>query len=296
MNLLTQVKRVQIVRALVEGCSMRSTARMSGVSVNTVMKLLVDLGTVCREHHDKTVHGVYSERVQADEVWAFCYAKDKNLPDTMRGQPGVGSVWTWTALDSDSKLMLTWFLGDRDAGSAYELMQDLASRLAARVELTTDGHGVYPSAVWEAFDVDIDHAQLVKHYGASPQNDSRYSPAICTGCTTVKRIDKPVREDISTSHDERSNLTLRMGNHRLARLTNAFSKKFTNLACSVSLFFTYYNFCRVHKTLGETPAQRARLVDHAWTVEELVGLLEAKERAAIEAGEHKRGRYRKRSA
>jgi IS1 family transposase len=272
---------------------MRATSRMAGVSINTVTKLMVDLGKLCESFHDRTVRNLRAERVQADEAWAFCYAKDKNLPDSMRDKPGVGSVWTWTALDADTKLMISWHVGTRDQEDAIEFMLDLASRVTTRVQLTTDGHNAYPSAVWEAFGTEIDYAQLIKTYGAPRESEARYSPAICTGSFTSVRCGCPIPRDISTSHVERSNLTLRMGQRRYTRLTNGFSKKYENLCHSVALFFTFYNFCRVHKTLRVTPAMEAGLSDHVWTLEELVGLLESQERSVIGTAANKRGQYKR---
>jgi IS1 family transposase/lambda repressor-like predicted transcriptional regulator len=293
MNMLTTAKRVQIVAALVEGCSMRSTARMAGVSINTVTKLMVDMGRVCQRFHDDTARNLRAERVQADEAWAFCYAKDRNVPASMQGMDGVGSVWTWTALDADTKLMISWHVGTREQEDAVEFMLDVASRVLTRIQLTTDGHNAYPKAVWEAFGTEIDYAQLIKTYGAPRDAEARYSPAVCTGSFTMPRCGRPIEKDISTSHVERSNLTLRMGQRRYTRLTNAFSKKFENLCHSVALFFTFYNFCRVHKTLRVTPAMEAGIADHVWTLEELVGLLEAEERAVIGTEKNRRGPYRK---
>lgn len=293
MNILPIDKRVRIVAALVEGCSLRATARMVGVSVNTVMKFLADFGPVCEEYHDQHVRNVAAKRVQADEIWAFCYAKDKNLPERMRGMPGVGSVWTWTALDADSKLMVSWMVGDRDAECAGRFMRDLSDRLAGRCQLTTDGHAVYERAVCDAFGWQIDYAMLVKLYGQPRDGEARYSPCECIGTRVVKISGRPDNAHISTSHVERQNLTMRMGMRRFTRLTNGFSKKLANHRAAVAIHFMHYNFCRVHKTLRVTPAMEAGLADHVWELDELVGLLEARERAVVGTEANKRGPYRK---
>jgi IS1 family transposase len=273
MNALSTGKRAQIVACLVEGNSIRSTVRMTGAAKNTVAKLLVELGEACEEHHDKHVRGVRAERVQCDEIWAFCYAKEKNVPAHMRDTPGVGSVWTWTALDSDSKLMVSWMVGNRDAECACRFMLDLKKRLGNRVQLTTDGHRVYERAVEDAFGWNVDYAMLVKEYGEPRDKEARYSPCECLGAVKVPIIGRPLVEDICTSHVERSNLTMRMGMRRFTRLTNGFSKKLANHRAAVALHFMHYNFCRVHKTLRVTPAMEAGLADHVWELEELVGLL-----------------------
>lgn len=294
MKRLDTATRVRIVAALIEGCSVRSVSRMTGVSKNTILKLLGDLGPVCEEFHDRHVRGLQCERIEADEIWSFCYAKDKNLPDHMRDEPGVGSVWTWTALDRDSKLMVSWHVGGRDPHCAFLFMRDLRSRLANRIQLTTDGLGLYVKAVDRAFGWDIDFAQLIKIYGSpSREEQARYSACKCVGTEIQRVTGQPIKEDISTSYVERQNLTMRMGMRRFTRLTNAFSKKFANLRWSVALHFMHYNFCRVHSSLRVTPAMEAGVADHVWDLEELVGLLEAKERAVIGTEANKRGPYRK---
>ena len=275
MNQLSTAQRVQVVSALVEGCSIRATCRMTGRAKGTVTKLLCDLGAVCQDFHDEHDRGVMAERLQCDEVWAFCYAKDKNLPDHMRGQPGVGSVWTWTALDADTKLMVTWHVGTRDYGCARAFMLDLASRLDNRVQLTTDGHSCYPPAVLEAFGGKIDYAQLIKLYREQRADEARYSPCACIGTRKIPVSGAPLPSDTSTSLVERSNLTIRMQNRRFTRLTNAFSKKLANLQAAVALHFMHYNYCRKHQTIGTTPAVEAGLADHVWGLEELVGLLDS---------------------
>ncbi len=294
MNVLPLETRVRIVSALVEGNSLRSTSRMFGVSINTITKLLVDMGEVCEDFHDRTVRNLQSERIQADEIWSFCYAKDKNLPASMRGEPGVGSVWTWTAIDADSKLMVSWYIGDRDAECATNFMHDLAGRLGNRVQLTTDGHNVYERAVGSAFGWKVDYAQLVKVYGAPRDGEARYSPCECLGAKPMRVCGQPVMEDVSTSYVERSNLSMRMGMRRFTRLTNGFSKKLANHRAAVALYMVHYNFCRVHKTLRVTPAMEAGISDHVWTLEELVGLLQAEENRMIVAGSLRRGSYKRR--
>jgi IS1 family transposase len=293
MNILPLDKRVRIVSALVEGNSLRAASRMVGVSVNTVMKLLADLGPICEEYHDQHVRGVRARRVQCDEIWSFCYAKDRNLPDRMRGQPGVGSVWTWTALDADSRLMVSWMVGDHDAECAGQFMLDLSRRIDGRCQLTTDGHAVYERAAEDAFGWQIDYAQLVKLYGEPREEESRYSPCECKGAVKTPIIGRPVRQDIFTSHAERQNLSMRMGMRRYTRLTNAFSKKLANLRAAVALSFMHYNYCRIHQTLRLTPAMEAGLSDHVWEPSELVGLLEARELAVVGTEANKRGPYQK---
>ena len=274
MNKLKTAKRVQIVSALVEGNFLRATSRMADVSINTVTKLLVDLGTACAQFHDETVRGLRCRRVECDEVWAFCYAKQKNVERAKSAPVGAGDLWTWVAIDSDSKLIPSWLVGTRDAESAYEFMTDLASRLRWRVQLTTDGHKPYLAAVEDAFGADIDYAMLVKIYGSDPEAEKRYSPAKCLGCDVKLITGEPDPKHICTSYIERSNLTLRMGSRRFTRLTNAFSKKVENHAHSVALHYTHYNWCRIHKSLRVTPAIEAGLTEHVWILEELVGLLD----------------------
>src|SRR6185503_7448298 len=217
------------------------------------------------------------QRVQCDEIWSFCYSKEKNVPDHMRGQEGVGSVWTWTGMDAESKLMITYHVGSRDAACCRDFIDDLADRITTRVQLTTDGYRLYVDAVSDAFGAEVDYAMLVKLYGEPRGEQARYSPCECVGSRAVAIIGQPVRQHISTSYVERQNLTMRMGMRRFTRLTNAFSKKIENLRHAVALHFAYYNFCRKHQTLGMTPAQHCQLTDHQWTLEELVGLLEREE-------------------
>jgi IS1 family transposase len=273
MNVLPVEKRTAVVAALVEGNSIRATCRMTGVAKGTVLKLLVDLGHACEAYHRRTVVNVKSRRIQCDEIWSFCYAKAKNVPASMRGLPGVGDVWTWTAMDADTKLMVSWLVGERDAGYAAEFVGDLAGRLAHRVQLTTDGYRVYLNAVEDAFGSEIDYAMLVKLYGEAPEAEKRYSPAQCLGARKEVVTGFPERKRISTSYVERQNLTMRMSIRRFTRLTNGFSKKIENHAAAVALHYMYYNFSRVHQTLRVTPAMEAGLTDHIWSLEEIVALL-----------------------
>lgn len=274
MNKLTNAKRAAVVAALVEGNSIRATVRMTGVAKNTVVKLLAELGAACDRFHDETVHNVRAKRVQCDEIWSFVYAKQKNVPAEKRGQFGVGDVWTWTAIDADSKLIVSWLVGSRDGAAAYDFMQDVAGRLRGRVQLTTDAHKPYLMAVEDAFGMDIDYAMLQKIYGSEPSGEKRYSPAVCLGAIPTPVIGDPNPKHISTSYVERQNLSMRMSMRRFTRLTNGFSKKVENHCAAVALYFVYYNFGRVHQTLRVTPAMEAGLTDHVWMVAEIVALLD----------------------
>jgi IS1 family transposase len=277
MNQLTNERRTQIIKCLCEGLSIRATVRMTGASKNTIVKLLKEIGEACSEYHDKTVRNLSCKRVQCDEIWSFCYAKEKNVPADKRGQFGFGDVWTWTALCADTKLIVSWQVGGRDAGAAHEVIQDLADRLANRIQLTTDGHRVYADAVDAAFGSDIDYAMLVKLYGADRETEATYSPAKCIGARTIPLSGRPKSEHVSTSYVERHNLTMRMSMRRFARLTNAFSKKVENHISALALYFVYYNFCRIHQTLRVTPAMEVGIADHVWGIEEIVGLLHSAE-------------------
>jgi len=272
MNILKPERQAAVIRCLVEGNSIRGTVRMTGVAKNTVAKLLVELGNVCSEYQDEVLRGLAAKRVQCDEIWSFVSCKARNILEAERRRFGRGDVWTWTAMDADTKLMICWHVGPRDAPSAYEFMMDLASRLKNRVQLTTDGHKVYLAAVEAAFGADIDYAMLVKLYGQE-QDEKRYSPAAFLCATKTRVMGHPDEALISTSYAERQNLTMRMGMRRFTRLTNAFSKKLENHQAAISLHFMHYNFCRVHQTLKTTPAVAAGVADHIWTVEEIVGLL-----------------------
>ena len=277
MNKLSTSKRAAIIRCLVEGNSIRSTVRITGASKNTIAKLLADVGKACSAYHDKHVRNVKAERIQVDEIWSFCYAKQKNIESAKNAPDGAGDVWTWTAMDSGSKLVISWLVGGRDGEYALAFMDDLRLRLANRVQLTSDGHKAYLEAVEEAFGADIDYAQLIKMYG-EPTGDKgherKYSPSECTGTKKQHVMGSPDKKHISTSHVERQNLTMRMCMRRFTRLTNAFSKKIENHEASVALHFMYYNFCRIHQTLRVTPAMAAGVTDHLWDVEDLAKLLE----------------------
>jgi IS1 family transposase len=277
VNRLDISSRVQVISALVEGTSINATARITGTAKHTILKLLADMGCACAAYHNKTVRNLRVRHVQADEIWAFVYGKDKNLT-LEQVQAGAGSVWTWTAIDADTKLIISYTLGDRGAATALSFMRDVAGRIANRIQLTTDGHRIYADAVEDAFGADIDYAMLVKIYGASSENpESRYSPATCIGCRTGILAGNPDPDYISTSFVERSNLSMRMGMRRFTRLTNAFSKKLENHGHMVALYFMHYNFCRVHKTLRVTPAMEAGITDHVWSCEELIALLDVKQ-------------------
>jgi IS1 family transposase len=276
MNRLSTEKRAQIVGMIVEGNSIRSITRMTGVCQEAITKLLCDLGKACADHHNATIRGIRSRRIQCDEVWSFCYAKAKNVPEEKKNS-GAGDVWLWTGIDADSKLILSYLCGGRDADWATQFMEDLASRLATRIQITTDGLKAYAVAVEGAFGMDVDYAMLIKLYGApSDRPDTRYSPAQCIGIRTGILSGSPDPQHISTSYVERMNLNIRMGLRRFTRLTNAFSKKFENHCHAAAIYFAYYNFCRVHQTLRVTPAMESGLTDHVWSLAELVGLLEIK--------------------
>lgn len=241
-------------------------------SKDAALKLVVDAGTACAAYHDQHVRGIASKRVQVDEIWSFVHAKAKNVPQEKRGQFGFGDVWTWTAIDADSKLMIAWHVGTRGADAAHAFMHDVAGRLANRIQLTSDGHHVYLDAVDAAFARDVDYAMLVKQYGTSPEAQKRYSPPVCLGTERTVMRGRPDPEHISTSYIERSNLTLRMQNRRFTRLTNAFSKKLANHKHMLAISWVFYNFARIHQTLRVTPAMEAGISDHVWTFEELAAL------------------------
>lgn len=275
MNQLNKAKRIQVVGTLVEGNSVRATVRITGVAKNTVIKLLVDLGNACEKYQDRVFRNLPCKRIQCDEIWSFCYAKEKNLPEELKGKLGFGDVWTWTAICADSKLVPSWMVGERNAEFANKFMNDLASRLAHRVQLTSDGHRPYLEAVEGAFGSEIDYTMLVKLYRNHPTgNQTRYSPGVCCGVRKGKVQGNPDPQHVSTSFAERNNLTMRMQMRRFTRLTNAFSRKVENLKHAVSLHFMYYNFARVHQTLRVTPAMQAGIADHVWTLDEIVRLLD----------------------
>ncbi|HEV7253430.1 MAG TPA: IS1 family transposase [Mesorhizobium sp.] len=295
MNKLPLQTRVQILSMLCEGSSMRSISRLCDVSINTVSKLLVDAGKFCAELHDREVRDVRAKRVQCDEIWSFTAAKQKNVASMKAPVEGAGDTWTWTALDSDSKLIISWLVGGRDGEYALAFMDDVASRLANRVQLTTDGHRAYLEAVEGAFGADVDYAQLVKIYG-EPEgkkgtSDRRYSPAECTGIRKNRIEGSPDPAYVSTSHVERQNLTMRMQMRRFTRLTNAFSKKFENHMHMVAIYTVWYNFIRVHKALRMSPAMAAGVSDMLWSMDDLCRMMDA---VAPKPGP--RGPYKKRGA
>lgn len=278
MNKLPLSKRVMILSLLVEGSSMRSISRTVGISINTVTKLLEDAGRACAAYHDATVRDVKAKHVQCDEIWSFCYAKAKNVPAAKAAPEGAGDVWTWTAIERDTKMILAFEVGDRSAETAMEFMDDLASRFATRVQLTTDGHKAYLEAVEGAFGADVDFAQLIKLYGeptGQKGNERKYSPAECTGIRKRRVEGDPDIAAVSTSHVERQNLSMRMGMRRFTRLTNGFSKKLENHLHMLSLYFVHYNFVRVHKSLRMTPAMAAGVSDTLRDMEWIVGLIDA---------------------
>jgi IS1 family transposase len=275
MNRLSTEKRAQIVGSLVEGNSIRATVRMTGAAKNTVTKLLVDLGAACAEYQDRAMRDLPCTTIQCDEIWAYCYSKQKNVPDEHVGTFGYGDVWTWTALCADTKLVPSWLVGERTVDDAWVFMTDLEGRLANRVQLTTDGHRPYLQAVNLTFGQGVDYAMLHKIYGARVEDQRWYSPPVCVGTEAKVITGDPDREKISTSYVERQNLTMRMGMRRYTRLTNAFSKKVENLAHAVSLHYTHYNFARVHQTLKTTPAHAAGVADHKWSPHEIAALLDS---------------------
>jgi IS1 family transposase len=294
MNKLSTAERAKILHLLCEGNSIRAVTRLLNVGKNTVSRLMIDAGKVCAAYHDEHVVSLKSKRIQVDEVWSFIYAKEKNVSGAKAAPDGAGDAWTWTGLDADSKLIAAYFVGDRDGECAMWFIDGLRQRLANRVQLTSDGHKSYLEAVEAAFGADVDYAQLVKLYGASPENaKGRYSPAQCTGARKETIEGSPDPAHVSTSYVERSNLTFRMQNRRFTRLTNGFSKKLENHAYSVALFVMFYNFCRIHKTLRVTPAMAAGVSDRLWEVSDIVALIEAEEVKAIPA---KRRPYKKQEA
>lgn len=274
MNILPLETRAQILALLVEGNSMRATSRIADVSINTVTKLLVDVGTACLAYQDEAIRNISSKRVQCDEIWSFCHSKEKNVAPENKGILGYGDIYTWTAIDADTKLAISWLVGQRGSDYAETFIADLASRLKGRIQLTTDGHGPYLGAVEKVFGGAIDYAMLVKVYESQEQQGQRrYSPAQFVKADKRPVTGNPDLGTISTSYVERQNLTMRMGMRRFTRLTNGFSKKVENLEHAVSLHFMHYNFARVHKTLRVTPAMEAGLSDHVWSLEEIASLV-----------------------
>lgn len=289
MNQLPLSKRVQILAMLCEGSSMRSISRVADVSINTVSKLLVEAGEACLAIHDEHVRNVKASRIQCDEIWSFCYAKEKNVATAKSAADGAGDVWTWTAIDADTKLIVAYHIGNRSGEDAMYLMDDLRERLANRVQLTTDGHRAYLEAVEGAFGADVDFAQLVKLYGPSVAAPGRYSPAECVGAKKVRVEGNPDIAHVSTSYVERQNLTMRMSMRRFTRLTNAFSKKLDNHIHALALYFVFYNFTRVHKTLRMSPAMAAGITYRLWSLDDVVAKIDA-----MAPAPKKRGPYKKR--
>jgi IS1 family transposase len=282
MNTLSLEEKTKVIAALVEGNSIRATCRMTGIAKGTVTRLLERVGKACADYQDIWLRDLPCDNIQCDEIWSFCYSKEKNVPKEHKGQFGYGDVWTWTALDADTKLVPSWHIGSRDAVDGTIFMNDLKSRLANRVQLTTDGHKVYLKAVEASFGMDVDYAMLVKLYGETPEGEKRYSPAECIATDMQIIMGKPDKKKVSTSYVERQNLTMRMNMRRFTRLTNGFSKKVQNLEAAVALHFMYYNFVRPHKTLNlernlnMTPSMAAGVTNRAWKVEDIV-LLESEE-------------------
>lgn len=290
MKQLPTSDRARILQLLCEGMAIRAVCRSTGTSENTLAKLLADVGNVCMAYHDEHVRNLSCKRVQVDEAWSFVYAKQKNVAEAKAAPVGAGDVWTWIAMDADTKFVASYFVGGRDGECAKWLIEDLATRLANRVQLTSDGHKAYLEAVESAFGADVDYAMLVKLYGAAPESaKGRYSPAECTGAIKTPIEGKPDEKHISTSYVERQNLTMRMHNRRFTRLTNAFSKKVENHAYSVALHMMYYNFVKLHSKLRVAPAMAAGVSDKLWEVSDIVALWEA-----VEPKAGKRGSYKKR--
>ena len=273
MNKLPTEKRIQILTLLVEGNSLRAAARITDVAFNTVAKLFVDAAKACADYQDRTLLNLKCSRVQLDEIWSFVYAKQKNIPTAKSAPANAGDVWTWVAIDAETKLVPSWHIGDRSSETAIAFADDLAKRLANRVQITSDGHKAYLEAIEGAFGGDVDYGMLIKVYGPSPEGQRRYSPAECIGARKECVEGNPDPKHISTSFVERQNLTMRMSIRRFTRLTNAFSKKLENHALSVALHYMHYNFCRIHKTLRITPAMAAGVTDRLWSVADIVAVL-----------------------
>ena len=279
MNKLSLERKTQVIKALVDGNSIRATCRITNTAKGTVIKLLRDVGKACAEYQDKHLKNLSCQRVECDEIWSFCYAKAKNVPKDKQGQFGYGDVWTFVAIDADTKLVLSWLVGLRNPECATEFFEDIKERLSNRVQLTTDGHRMYYEAVNSVFGEDVDYAMLVKYYGVDQDKFGHYSPPKCTSTLTKRVNGSPDMKRVSTSYVERQNLTMRMSMRRFTRLTNAFSKKIENLEYAVALHFMYYNFARAHKTLTnpypKTPAMAAGLTNHIWATEEIVKLVDS---------------------
>ncbi len=278
MNKLSLERQTQVIKVLCEGNSIRSTARITDMAINTVVKLLKDVGAACLDYQNEVMQNLSCKKIQCDEIWSFVYSKTKNIPEDKQGKFGYGDVWTFTAIDADTKLVPCWKVGTRDLECAYDFIADLRDRLANRVQLSTDGHKMYLQAIEYAFGSEIDFAQLVKLYGQDLETEKRYSPAKCIGANKKIIQGNPDVSKVSTSYVERQNLTMRMNMRRFTRLTNAFSKKIECHVLALALYFMYYNFARPHKTLANpyprTPAMAAGISDHIWTVEEIVKLID----------------------
>jgi len=281
MNRLTKEQRSQALQMMAEGVSLRAITRLSGISRTTLIKLLEDAGEAFSEYQDRTLMNLACKRIQVDEAWAFCYAKQKNVPTAKAAPEGAGDIWTWVGLDAQSKLAVSWYVGGRDSEAAMIFMDDLAKRLANRVQLTSDGHKPYLEAVEGAFGSDIDYAMLVKVYGPAPEGQRRYSPAECIGAVKHRVEGNPDPKHVSTSYAERQNLNIRMGNRRMTRLTNAFSKKAENHAHMMAIYFMHYNFVRIHQTLKITPAMAAGVTSKLWEMADMVKVLEDWEAARV---------------
>lgn len=278
MNKLTHAQRVQAVNCLIEGCSIRATVRMTGIAKKTVMRLLCEVGEVCESYQDRVLRNLPCRRIQLDELWGFNYCKQKNLTEEIQGKvPGAGDIWLWVAIDAETKLVPCWRLGDRNAGTAYAFTHDLAARLRNRVQLTSDGHRVYLSAIESAFGSEVDYAMLVKIYGNDSGHDTRYSPPECIGTQLAVITGNPNPKHISTSFVERQNWSVRTAMRRYTRLSNGFSRKIENHAAAVALNYFAYNFIKIHRTLRVSPAMAAGVTDKLWTVEDLVSLWESEE-------------------
>ena len=278
MNRLSSEQRTQVISCLIEGNSIRSTVRMTGIAKKTVMRLLVECGEFCAEYQDRAFRNLKCRRLQVDEMWSFCYCKQKNVTPEIAENHVAGDVWLWSAIDAETKLVPAWYIGQRDAVAATTFIADLETRLANRVQLTSDGHKVYLNAVIDAFADEIDYAQLVKYYGNEPEGQKRYSPAVCTGAERIIRLGDPDPKYISTSYVERHNLSVRMTVRRFTRLTNAFSKKIENHCAAIALGYFAYNFIKIHRTLRVTPAMAAGVTDQLWEVADLVAAWEVWER------------------
>jgi len=295
MNKMSREQRVQIVKCLVEGCSVNSTVRMTGASKRAVLRLLLDMGRVCMNHDDKALRGLYVREIEADEIWGFNYCKAKTVSRAVAPAEGAGDVWTWYAVDRHSKAILSWIMGDRDSDHAWAFMQDLAGRLIGAPDLTTDALGLYADAVFDAFQrLGVNYGQVHKIYKNAPgQNPGHPEGSVCIGCTKRSVFGSPALEKSGTSRIERANLTLRMSQRRWTRKTNAHSKKFDNMQAAFALHACHYNWARKHAGLeGKTPAMALGVADRVWTIADLVGLLEAEEAKVIGTEANRRGPYR----